>query len=285
MPHKIIDTHIHVWDLAKAEYSWLNGDTTILNRTYKVDELSEARLTAGITEGVLVQSANNFEDTDCMLEAAANSNWITGVVGWLPLLKPKETEDILSSKYLLNKYFKGIRHLIHIEADDKWLLQAEVIESLKLLAGHNLSFDLVGILPQHIETALKVASKVPGLRMVFDHINQPPIATREKFGVWGTLMSEAAQHPNFFIKISGLGTASKNFEGWSTEDLKPYIEFALDRFGTDRCFCGSDWPVSLLAGSYTKTWKAYQTIITELLDDNEQEKIFYQNAKRFYNLP
>jgi L-fuconolactonase len=30
------------------------------------------------------------------------------------------------------------------------------------------------------------------------------------------------------------------------DDIKPYIAFALEQFGSDRCFCGGDWPVSLL---------------------------------------
>ena len=88
-------------------------------------------------------------------------------------------------------------------------MQEGVVESLKMLARYNLTFDVVGIIPEHIETVLKVAEKVPELRMVFDHINQPPIATQEKFGRWGHLMKQAAKHPNLYIKISGLGTASK----------------------------------------------------------------------------
>jgi L-fuconolactonase len=50
--------------------------------------------------------------------------------------------------------------------------------------------------------------------MVFDHLNQPPISTNERFGKWGQLMSVAANHKNFYAKISGLGTASGNFSGW-----------------------------------------------------------------------
>jgi L-fuconolactonase len=282
--HKMIDTHIHIWNFDKAEYAWLNGNESILNKTYTIEELQAERLAAGIAKGVLVQAANNFEDTDWMLENAASTDWIKGVVGWLPLQNPAVVYKALQEKYLGNTHFKGVRHLIHDEPDVKWLLQPAVIESLRILAENNIPYDVVGVLPQHIETALEVAKKVPSLKMVFDHLNHPPIKTKEQFGIWGELMKQAVQHKNFHAKISGLGTASGNFQGWSDGDLQPYIQFVIEQFGVDRCFCGGDWPVGLLAGSYFKTISAYRNIIGGLVNEEAQEKIFVQNATTFYNL-
>jgi L-fuconolactonase len=280
----IADTHIHVWNFQQAYYLWLEGDNSILNRTYNIEEIETERKNLGIVSGVLVQAANNLEDTNWMLQVAKTTNWISGVVGWLPLTDPVATQKLLEEKYVKEKYFKGVRHLIHDEEDSKWLLQPAVIESLQLLAAHDIPYDVVGVLPAHIETVLKVSELVPNLRMVFDHLNQPPIFKKEKFGAWGPLMKTAAQHKNMYAKISGLGTASGDPEGWRPDDLKPYVEFALQNFGTDRCFCGGDWPVSLLAGSYTKIWKAYEQIINELISKEDAAKVFYTNAQKFYNL-
>jgi len=281
---KIIDTHIHVWNFDKAAYAWLEGNTTILNRTYDIAELETERIAAGITEGILVQAANNTSDTTWMLQVAANTEWIKGVVGWLPLQDPAATARLIEEKYATEKYFKGVRHLIHDEPDPKWLLQPEVIESLKMLAEKSIPYDVVGILPQHIETVLEVAQQIPGLKIVFDHLNQPPIQSKAQFGAWGELMENAAGHKNFYAKISGLGTASGNFDNWSGEDIKPYLSFVLEHFGSERCFCGGDWPVSLLAGSYTKAWMIYRSVINELVSEADSEKIFYNNAEQFYNL-
>lgn len=280
----IADTHIHVWDTGQAEYLWLKDNTTILNRTWSIEELEAERIKAGITTGVLVQAANNFEDTDWMLDVAKRTGWIKGVVGWLPLTDAKATQKALEEKYGQERYFKGVRHLIHDEPDPEWLLQPGVTESLEILAARDIPYDMVGVLPVHIQTALKVAEKVPGLRVVFDHLNQPPIATKERFGEWGELMKTAAQHKNFYVKISGMGTASGNPDNWKADDIKPYIAFVLQHFGPDRCFCGGDWPVSLLAGSYSRTWGAYRDIINELTAEEDREKIFYLNAGSFYSL-
>ena len=91
----IIDTHIHIWNFDRAEYPWLKGDTSILNRHYELDELEVEAAAAGVTKGVLVQAANNEEDSRWMLENAAVREWIAGVVGWLPLQDPVRTARLL----------------------------------------------------------------------------------------------------------------------------------------------------------------------------------------------
>ena len=283
MPYKIIDTHIHVWDLQRANYPWLEGDTTLLNQNYYLNMLEEERKSAGIFEGVLVQAENNLDDTELMLEEAASHPWIKGVVIWLPLTNPTETQRLLTEQYLHNPYVKGVRHLIHDEADSRWLLQPAVLESLSLLASHNLTYDIIGVLPEHIETALQVAAKIPSLKMVFDHLNRPPMATKE-LGRWGELMKDAASHPNFYAKISGLGTATANPDNWQPADLEPYIAYIIEQFGSHRCFCGGDWPVSLLAGSYTHTWSAYKSLFPKIAGEQAAQQIFYDNAVTFYNL-
>jgi L-fuconolactonase len=280
----ITDTHIHIWNFNKARYAWLEGNTSLLNRHYEIEELEPARITAGITGAVLVQAANNLEDTDWMLETAAATPWLQGVVGWLPLTDPARTQQLLTEKYLHNPYFKGVRHLIHDESDHRWLLQPTVIESLRILAAHGIVYDVVGVKPEHIETALEVATQVPELRMIFDHLNQPPIATKETYGRWGDLMKEAAKHHNCWVKISGLGLTAQKGAAWTAADIKPYIAFVLEQFGAHRACCGGDWPVSLLATPYTTIWSHYKQVLTDLLGEKEQEQVLSGNAENFYNL-
>ncbi len=280
----IIDTHIHIWNFNKARYTWLEGNTTLLNRHYEIDELEPERIAAGITGGVLMQAANNLEETGYMLETAAATPWLQGVVGWLPLTDPERTQQLLTETYGHHPYIKGIRHLIHDEADHRWLLQPAVIESLHILADNNIPYDVVGVKPEHIETALEVATKLPHLRMIFDHLCQPPIPTQEKYGRWGQLMQEAAKHPNCWVKISGLGITAQKGDTWTADDIKPYIAFVLEHFGAARACCGGDWPVALLAGTYTQAWNNYKEVIGDLLSAQEQEQVLSSNAETFYKL-
>ncbi len=277
---QIIDTHIHVWNFDKATYPWLDGNTSVLNRTYHITEIEAERRDVNISAGILVQASNNVEDTDWMLQVADSTEWIKGVVGWLPLTDPAATQQLLEERYLPHHFFKGVRHLIHDEADPKWLLQPTVLESLAILAAFDISYDVVGVFPEHIRTVLKVADKIPGLRMIFDHLNQPPIQQGEQLGEWGDLMKFASLHPNFYAKISGLGTTT----GWGAADIKPYVAFILEHFGDSRCCCGGDWPVSLLAANYADTWMAYKDVMNQLTNGADSNKIFFSNAEQFYKL-
>ncbi|SFP84410.1 amidohydrolase family protein [Parafilimonas terrae] len=280
----MIDTHVHTWNFKRAEYEWLKHNTTILNRNYLIDELETERKAAGITKGVLVQAANTIEETNYLLETALKTEWIKGVVGWLPLTNPEQSEKILSSQYIHQSYIKGVRHLIHDEPDARWLLQPEVLESLQLLVDYNLTYDVVGILDEHLKCAVTIAEKMPSLKLVIDHLNHPQVGINEHASNWFALMKEAAQHKNMYAKISGLGTCIEKNNTWNADDIKPYIEFALETFGTDRCFCGGDWPVSLLAGSYAHTWNVYKEVLSSLLCEDDLKKVYDENAVLCYNL-
>lgn len=278
----ITDSHLHIWDLKRVHYAWLEGNTTLLNSTYLIPEIEPQCIDSGITAAVLVQAANNYEDTDLMLENAEKYALISGVVGWLPLTDPEATAKGLE-KYLKNPYFKGVRHLIHDEADDKWLLRPAVIESLKLVARAGISYDVVGILPEHIRCVQQLSEKIPELSMVFDHLNNPPIKAGN-YTEWETEMQRAAENPKVFAKISGMGIMTEQRVADAPEQLQPAIEKALKIFGTSRLMVGGDWPVALLGSTYAQIWTAYKNILTGLLPEQDYQKIFSENAGSFYRL-
>lgn len=283
MNSEIFDTHLHMWDLEKVAYSWLKEDTSILNRTYLPDELGSQLLGAGVSKAILVQADNHLEDSFRMLEAAAEYDFIDGVVAWLPLENPSLCDTILKTNYLPNPYFKGVRHLAHMEADPAWLLRPAVMESLQLMAAQKVPYDFVGTSFLHLQTAIYLAHKIPGLNIVLDHLNQPPMTDPRAFEVWKGQMKIASGLPNIYAKISGLGTATGNFTGWTKADIRPAIELVLDNFGSLRCFCGGDWPIALLAGEYIPTWQKYREAIEGLTGVQDQRNIFFENARRFYN--
>jgi L-fuconolactonase len=284
MKKNIIDTHIHIWNLEKARYEWLDNDESMLNRSYHLEELLPEMIDTPVASGILVQAANNLVDTALMLDAARRHREIIAIVGWLPLTEPQKVQMLLEGQFDKEPYFKGVRHLIHNENDPRWLLQPQVIESLEMLASCNIPYDIVGINDEHLKAAIRISEKIPSLRMVLDHLNQPPIKAGQRFGTWGGLIKEIAANGNVYAKISGLGTASGNPAGWTADDIAPYIGYALEVFGTNRCFLGGDWPVSMLAGSYVVHWERYTSIIHTLLNDDDAEKVYYKNASRFYNL-
>lgn len=280
---KIIDTHVHSWDMMKVQYSWMQG-TSILFQDYLPEDLAPQLYLPGVQGVVLVQSDNSYEDTDYMLQAATNFDWILGVIAWLNLCKPEEVQQKLHEQYLKHPKFRGIRHLMHIEPSNQWLLQKEVQESLEVLATSHCIFEAIGINAEQFKSILHTAEKHPSLTLVIDHLNQPPLINAPLYNEWCALMKEAATYPNLHAKISGLGTMARP-DGQQLETaLQPALEWTLECFGADRCICGGDWPISLLDRNYNQTWEAYKNMIGELLKQPELKKVFYQNALELYKL-
>ena len=74
-----------------------------------------------------------------------------------------------------------------------------------------------------------------------------------------------------------------DWHNWTAEQLKPYLDVVVESFGIDRIMFGSDWPVCLVASSYSKWLQTIQNYF-ESFTEEDQEKIFSGNAARFYNL-
>jgi len=277
----IIDTHQHLWDLRKVAYPWLVPAYGLLYQTYVPEELEPQLAPAGVSATVLVQSANSFEDTVYMLDQADFHPWIAGVVGWLPLLDPEATGEAIE-RFTRHPLFKGMRHLIHEELNPHWLLQEPVYESLRLLADAGLTFDVVATRHEHMQCVPVIGEKAPSLRMVIDHLAQPPYQAGEP-GQWGDDMRRAAENPNVFVKISGAGTASGKWNDWTPEDIRGLVHWSIDVFGAERCMVGGDWPVSVLAGGYGKAFAAYKAVLADR-STSEQTQIYHKTAMAFYGV-
>jgi L-fuconolactonase len=277
----VVDTHQHFWNLDRTAYPWLTPDDYgPINRSFEADELAPQLDQAGVQYTVVVHAANSYEDTEYLLEVADNYDFVAGVVGWVPLLHPEEAAEALD-RFKRHPKFKGVRHLIHDEPDPDWLLQDVVADGLRVLADKDVTFDVVSVLPRHLEHVPTIAERVPELKLVIDHLSKPPIKERQ-WEPWSPLFARAAEYPNVYAKVSGLNTAADP-ENWSAQDLKPYIDFAIEHFGPERLMFGSDWPVATLAGDYRKVWEETNRAISDL-DDKGRGALLGGTGAAFYGL-
>lgn len=74
-----------------------------------------------------------------------------------------------------------------------------------------------------------------------------------------------------------------DWQNWEEKDFIPYIDVAVNAFGTDRIIFGSDWPVCLVAATYEEVVNIVKNYFSAFTR-NEQAKIFGENAIKFYNL-
>ena len=275
----VIDAHQHVWDLTHVAYPWLTPEFGVLHRTYSFAELEPQIADCGVDSTVLVQAADSVEETRWMQSVADAYSRIAAIVAWVPLTDAVAAARLID-EYASDRRIVGIRHLIHNELDQDWLLRTDVQEGLALLAERELTFDVVAVTDRHLQHVATIAKTHPTLKLVIDHLAKPPIATGERMP-WADSLARAADLPNVYAKISGLNTAAA--PEWTADDLKPYVDHAIDVFGTDRLMFGGDWPVSLLSGDYRRVWDATREVIADR-SAAESEAILGGTAAAFYGL-
>ncbi len=222
-----------------------------IRRDFGPTDLEPLLRSTGITHTITVQAENSFADTNAMLARADEHPWIAAVVGWVPLLEPDAAARALD-RYLEHRAFRGVRHLVHDEADPDWLRRDGVRESLALLAERDLVFEIPAVFPRHLEHVPGLADATPQLKIVIDHLGKPPM-DNDQLGPWATQLAAAAASENVYAKVSGLSAAA-DADGRPTADLRRCVEVALEQFGPERLMFGSDWPVCLLAGDYELAW-------------------------------
>ena len=78
-------------------------------------------------------------------------------------------------------------------------------------------------------------------------------------------------------------TTEADQKEWTYNDIYPYMEIVAEYFGLDRLCFGSDWPVSLVSGTFSTTYSVVNQFCSQLKQE-EKAKIFGLNTKEFYKL-
>ena len=274
----IIDSHQHFWRVGSFDYPWMSSDNAVLYRDYLPATLEPILKRNHVEKTVLVQASNSVAESRWLLDLADANPFIAGVVGWVDLTGPRVEDDL--NELTAHAKFKGVRHLVESEPEDDWLVQPAVLESLQQLASYGMSYDLL-VHTRHLKHVTKIAETCPELSLVIDHMAKPPIA-RGEIKEWAEELKAVATYPNIHCKLSGLVTEASR-DAWRSDDLRPFVECALELFGVERLMFGSDYPVCLLAATYERVLESFEKNLSGLSEE-EREQVFADNAAAFYRL-
>jgi len=273
-----IDAHQHFWIYNQEEYKWIDASMTNLHRDFLPPHLNREFKKNGIDFCVTVQARQTLQETKWLLELAQNNSFIKGVVGWVDLKSSSVEQDL--EKFATYKKFKGVRHVLQDEKDDRYMLRPDFKKGIGQLEKYGLTYDIL-IYPQHIKYACALVSEFPRQKFIVDHLAKP-IIKEGKIEPWKKDMQELAKADNVFCKLSGMVTEA-NWNSWKQEDFVPYMETLLGIFGPNRLLFGSDWPVCIVAAKYEQVLGIVTNFIHSL-SQVEQAHIMGQNAIDFYNL-
>ena len=282
---QIIDTHQHLWDLEQFSYSWTSRQPA-LNRSFKPDDYYEATRDFTIAKSVHVEADvdENFMlgETLHVLSLAKNEdNPIAGVVA---AVRP-EYDDFREyvNRIAGHRLLKGVRRILHTEADEL-SKTTTFVENVRSLEEYGLTFDIC-VLARQLKLAISLVKRCPNVNFVLDHCGNPnlrPDAKEKEFERWREGMREIAGFPNIVCKVSGI-VVNTDLTSWDEETLRPAVEHVIDCFGWNRVMFGSDWPVCTLAASFKK-WTETLMLLTKESGEENQRKLFYENALSVYRL-
>ncbi len=278
-PDMLIDSHHHLWKYSDQQYAWISADMELLRRDFLAAELRQVAAASGVDGFVTVQARQSLIENDDLLAIAKDEPLIRGIVGWVPLADRHVGQ--LLDRYAANPLFKGVRHVIQDEPDDRFILDADFNRGITQLADRNLIYDVL-IFAKHLSAAIEFVDRHPHQLMVVDHIAKPTIWAAQYDQVWERKFRELAKRDNVRCKFSGVITEVRD-QTWSIDTIRRYWEVAVESYAPGRLMFGSDWPVCLLRASHQKWTETVRRLAGELSSD-EQADLFANTAIKAYNL-
>lgn len=273
-----IDAHQHFWHYNPDEYGWIDESMAILRRDFLPHDLRPELQRAGFDGCIAVQARQTLAETRWLLQLAATSPFILGVIGWVDL----QSEDTRSQlkEFAGNPKLLGVRHIVQSEPDDRFLLRADFLRGIAALEEFGLTYDIL-IYPRHLPAAAEFVELFPRQRFVLDHLAKPLIKSGE-ITSWESGIRKLAKFPNVFCKLSGMVTEA-DWKKWKPAQLKPYLDTVFHCFGPERLMIGSDWPVCTVAAPYRKVMH----LVIEYLaayPDTVRDAVLGGNAQKLWRL-
>jgi L-fuconolactonase len=316
----IIDPHHHLWDhwqkVVQGRYLLdemledLGGGHNIVatvfiecGEMFRADG-PEALRCVGETEfvnGIAAMSASG---------RYGKTKIAAGIVGTVDLRIGDAAADVLDAHIAAAPHrFRGIRRgaFWHASPDienhrtnppEGLLLRDDFRAGFKHLSARKLSFE-VWCAHTQIADATSLARAFPDTTIILDHFGGPvgigPYAGKqdEVFAWWKTQIDELAGCPNVMAKLGGLNMEFNGY-GWEKKTKPPtsaelmqatrrYFEYAIEKFGPDRCMFESNFPVDKLSCSYTVLWNSFKRL-TQGYSAAERAALFHDTAARVYRL-
>ncbi|MBT8045515.1 MAG: amidohydrolase family protein, partial [Verrucomicrobiae bacterium] len=174
----------------------------------------------------------------------------------------------------------GVRHVLHDEEDDRFMLGDAFRRGIESLRNYDLCYDLL-LFPKHLPVAVQLVEEFPEQRFVLDHIAKPDIAKRIT-SPWREDLADLAQFPNVSCKLSGMVTEAR-WKNWQPGDFYCYMDIVLEAFGPERVMIGSDWPVCQLSGDYQSTMEIVINYVNQLPTE-VGDGILGNNCAKIYQL-
>ena len=278
---RIVDAHIHFWDPARTDwYPYLSGgmqldigDISGMIRRFGPDDYLAESARWNVEKVVHVSAAGGFiadetREREAMGEATGHPAAIIG--GIRSDDTPSESIALLDDQ-MASSRFRGVRTM---GVDPGGVPHPDVLRALQ---ERNLVFDLM-VHPDVLQAAAATLADWGDLTVVLEHTGWPHSDSAEEYTLWKTGIAALAALPNVHCKLSGLAMPLHSMDAAVFE---PWIDYALEAFGVDRCFFASNFPVDSTYGTFDDLYSTFDALTADLGAD-ARAKLFATNAEAVY---
>jgi L-fuconolactonase len=276
-----IDAHQHFWHFRAEEYPWIDEHMSTLRRDRLPDALQIELHREAFDGCIAVQARTRPEETDYLLGFAARCDWIAAVVGWIDL-RADDIAKQLEGRQGQRKV-RGFRHPLQDEPDSEaYMNDARFRRGLQCLQARGYVYEVL-VRQSQLDAAVAMCAEVDAHWLVLDHLGKPSIREGDH-AAWARSIQPLRHMPHVVCKLSGLVTEADRGDGRISDgEIRPYLDAAVEIFGTERLLYGSDWPVCLLSASYARVHGIIHDW-AQRLSPSEQAALWGGTALRTYGL-
>lgn len=283
LPIRIVDAHVHLWDPARTDwYPYLRrppaeggGDASRMYRRFDADIYRAEAARWPVDKFVNVAAATGVHSIEETIELDGNAE-VTGgpdvIVGGLPPTDTVADAVQLIERQMTAPRFRGVRPMGAFQGPlpDHGVLRA--------LQDRNLLFELMTH-PDQLGLAATQLAGVDDLIIVVEHTGWPRSTSGEERALWQDgIDALAGLGDNVVCKLSGLSMPLGRID---VDSFAPWLEYAIDAFGVERCMFASNFPVDAMYGTFDELYATFSAV-TAGLGDESREKLFATNAERVY---
>ncbi|WP_286235126.1 amidohydrolase family protein [Thalassotalea sediminis] len=286
MTIKVIDPHIHLFDLTAGDYHWLKPenppfwqDKALIYRSFSCRDIC---LDSPLSLNGVVHIEAGFDNQNPQREIEylqrsvklPFSSVALADITLAPDLFAQAIEGLLTHntvvgvRYILDEQALAILSLSHVQVN------------LELLAHKGLVFDCQMPIANKkaVSKLCEILTLVPTLKVVINHAGSPhELDKAADDNHWYQGLKMLSVFPTVAIKCSGWEMISRSY---SVTLLREMTLTCVDVFGLERVMLASNFPLCLFSQPYQTYWQ----IVVDAIPNSLLDNLCYLNAKKWYNV-
>ncbi|GHB65673.1 hypothetical protein GCM10008107_13380 [Psychrosphaera saromensis] len=298
---KIIDPHLHLFDLQLGQYSWLKPenapfwpDKAIINKSFSQQDLvvSGEHEIAGFVHIEAGFNNDTAKEEVIWLESVVTKPFKT--VAFIDVTLPVIEFERAVDELMQCQSVAGIRHIL--DGAFEILSLPQVKSNFIYLAKHHLSFDLQMSITDvlALNQLISILNACPTLKVILNHAGWPPMADSAESlakSDWYGALKQLAALPQCAVKCSGWEMMDRQYDALPTETAgkatwqSQVLSLCLEAFGQERVMLASNFPLCLFHSSYQSYWDNVINTLDKMdLSAQKKQALVFNNACSWYNL-